>query len=79
MPLSLDLELDLTLTPTQMATGGEYSVSTSADGRAPQTIRIKIPPGVPPGARLRIAGLGGFGVDGSRGDLYVRLNVVPSP
>jgi len=45
------------------------------DGRK---IEVTIPPGVDSGSRVRISGKGGAGRGGSRGDLYLRITVLPN-
>ena len=40
---------------------------------------MKIPPGVRDGSRVRVAGEGGRGAGGRRGDLYLRVRVAPDP
>jgi len=42
-------------------------------------IEVKIPPGVKDGSRVRIAGKGGQGYGGARGDLYLKMSVKPHP
>jgi len=42
-------------------------------------IEVKIPPGVKDGSRVRIAGKGGQGYGGARGDLYLVISVKPHP
>jgi len=42
-------------------------------------IEVKIPPGVRDGSRVRIAGKGGQGYGGARGDLYLVMSVKPHP
>jgi molecular chaperone DnaJ len=45
-----------------------------------RTIRVKIPPGVREGARIKLAGRGEPGPPGGQpGDLYVRVRVAPHP
>jgi DnaJ-class molecular chaperone len=45
----------------------------------PRRIEVKIPPGVHTGSRVRVAGEGGRGSGGgSKGDLYLKVNVQPS-
>jgi len=52
------------------------------DGRISlgETVDTRIPPGVPPGARLRVAGKGNSGLlGGPPGDLYITVRVEPHP
>ncbi|MGI5917809.1 MAG: DnaJ C-terminal domain-containing protein [Anaerolineae bacterium] len=42
-------------------------------------LEVRIPPGVQTGSRVRVAGEGEPGRDGSRGDLYLIINVRPHP
>jgi len=43
-----------------------------------ERLEVKIPPGVDTGSRVRISGKGGLGVGGGqRGDLYLRISVLP--
>lgn len=48
----------------------------SKDGRR---LEVKIPPGVATGSRVRIAGEGGEGYGGGKGDFYLRVKVAPHP
>ncbi|MBC8275365.1 MAG: DnaJ domain-containing protein [Chloroflexi bacterium] len=43
----------------------------------PKRLEVKIPPGVAGGSRGRIAGQGGQGYDGAKGDLYLGVKVLP--
>lgn len=43
----------------------------------PERLEVKIPPGVQNGSRVRIAGKGGQGDGGTRGDLYLVISVQP--
>src|SRR5207237_4457198 len=50
------------------------------DGARSRTVEVKIPAGVRDGSRVRVAGEGGHGTKGApRGDLYLRVKVVPHP
>ncbi len=42
-------------------------------------MEVKIPPGVRDGSRVRVAGEGGQGAGGRKGDLYLRVRVAPNP
>jgi len=44
-----------------------------------RTLEVKIPAGVRTGSRIRIAGEGGVGRSGARGDLYLVVEVLPDP
>ena len=45
-----------------------------------KVVEVKIPPGVDTGVRVRIKGQGNAGLHGGpRGDLYVRITVIPDP
>ncbi len=43
----------------------------------PKRLEVKIPVGVKSGSRVRIAGKGGEGYGGARGDLYLKVSVKP--
>src|SRR5579871_489177 len=52
------------------------------DGRVlrPETVEVRIPPGVQSGSRLRVAGKGNAGRNGApAGDLYITIRVEPHP
>jgi len=77
-----DLEAALELDFLDAVRGGEQRLTVprpSADGgMTPETIAVRIPPGVDTGGRLRIPGKGGAGVGGGPpGDLQVVLRVRP--
>ncbi len=44
-----------------------------------ETLKVKIPPGMSDGARVRVRGKGGVGLDGAPGDLYFRVKIRPHP
>ena len=48
-------------------------------GSSKRRVEVKIPPGVRDGSRVRVAGEGGKGSGGRRGDLYLRVRVAPDP
>ena len=67
-------EVDLTLAEVFRGTTREVGV-----GGTRRRVEVKIPPGVRDGSRVRVAGEGGRGAGGRRGDLYLRVRVAPDP
>ena len=82
-PPSADVEDRLDITLREVADGGQRVLSlrvAQPDGQIrAQRIDITIPKGVRNGQRLRVAGQGGTRPDGSRGDLFLRVAVMPDP
>ncbi|MGH0037505.1 MAG: DnaJ C-terminal domain-containing protein [Myxococcota bacterium] len=80
-----DLTAELSLDFREAALGCEKRLSVSRpriDGGPPtaESLRVRIPPGVADGGRIRLAGKGAVGVDGAAdGDLHVVLRVRPHP
>jgi DnaJ-class molecular chaperone len=66
--------VDLTLAEVFRGTTREVAV-----GGARRRVEVKIPPGVRDGSRVRVAGEGGKGAGGRRGDLYLRVRIAPDP
>jgi curved DNA-binding protein len=59
--------------------GGTRQITVEIEGRREQ-IQLKVPPGLKDGARIRIAGRGGPGVEGGpNGDLFIVAKVQPHP
>jgi curved DNA-binding protein len=53
---------------------------SGAVSRREKTLNIKIPPGVTPGQRIRLAGQGGPGIGGAAaGDLFLEVQLAPHP
>jgi curved DNA-binding protein len=75
-PSDAELEVDLTLAEVLRGTTREVAVGGPASRRR---VEVKIPPGVREGARVRVAGEGGRGSGGRRGDLYLRVRIAPDP
>jgi curved DNA-binding protein len=67
-----DLQIDLPLLPWETVLGTEVSVPTLTGA-----VSMRIPPGSEPGQRLRLRGKGLVRRDGTSGDLYARLMIVP--
>ena len=54
--------------------------TATAASPAPDTVEVRIPPGVPTGSRLRVAGKGNAGTIGAPpGDLYITIRVEQHP
>ena len=71
-----DAEGDVDLTLAEVFRGTTREVSVGGPRRR---VEVKIPPGVRDGSRVRVAGEGGRGAGGRRGDLYLRVRVAPDP
>ena len=67
-------EVELTLAEVFRGTTREVAV-----GGTRRRVEVKIPPGVREGSRVRVAGEGGKGAGGRRGDLYLRVRIAPDP
>ncbi|HEY7922527.1 MAG TPA: DnaJ C-terminal domain-containing protein [Vicinamibacteria bacterium] len=67
-------EVELTLSEVLQGTSREVAV-----GGARRRVEVKIPPGVRDGSRVRVAGEGGRGSAGRRGDLYLKVRIAPDP
>ena len=74
-------EIDVTL--QEVLNGSVRIISVrapdGAGGAATRRLRVKIPAGVRPGARIRLAGEGGVRPDSTRGDLFLKVNVLDHP
>jgi len=66
-----DICCELPLTPSEAVLGGDVEIPT-LDGR----VKMKLPPGVPSGKRLRLAGKGYPIGNGDRGDQLVEILVL---
>lgn len=74
-----DIEQSADITLEEAFNGTQRSLQfATPGGGAPRSIKVKIPPGVATGTRVRVAGEGGPGYNGGRrGDLYLVVNVLP--
>jgi len=73
-----DLEAELGLPLTDAFTGTNRRMTLQGpDG--PMELTVKIPAGVKDGARLRLAGKGGAGPRGQRGDLFLNIRLDAEP
>lgn len=76
-----DQEAQLTLGLEEAARGGQREITlTDPQTGERRTLSVKIPPGVKPGGKIRLAGQGAQGPGGGpRGDLYLKVDVAPHP
>lgn len=83
----LDHEAELTIPLTDAYRGARRSISLQttvnegpgASRIVNKTLEVTIPKGVTEGKRLRLAGQGGNGTGGKRGDLYLTVHIAPDP
>jgi len=73
-----DAEAEVTLTLDEVFRGATREVADPTRS-AKRRVEVKIPPGVREGSRVRVAGEGGRGARGRRGDLYLRIRIAPDP
>jgi curved DNA-binding protein len=74
-----DVEGTVDLTLEEVLRGTTRTVNLDGEGGvAGRRIEVKIPPGIDEGKRVRAAGEGA-GASGARGDLYLRVHVLPHP
>ncbi len=74
-----DQEAAIQLTLEEAAQGGERAITlTDPQNGSQQTVRVKIPRGIRPGQKIRLAAKGGAGSGGGPpGDLYLHVDVLP--
>lgn len=70
-----DVTLRLPLTPLEAQVGAERHVTLEST-REPEHVKVTIPAGIRPGTRLRLRGKGRPRPDGSRGDVYLTVDIV---
>jgi curved DNA-binding protein len=75
-PAGHDLEAPADLTLEEILKGTTRSVRVG-EGPSARTVDVKIPAGVREGSRVRAAGEGGGAPEGPRGDLYLRIRILP--
>ncbi|MDD3581740.1 MAG: DnaJ C-terminal domain-containing protein [Desulfobacca sp.] len=74
-----DLQVELPLTLHEIAFGTEKLVQFSRDGHL-EKVSVKVPAGINPGKRLRLAGKGGINPGGGPpGDLYIKIKEIEHP
>jgi curved DNA-binding protein len=74
-----DILYELTISLEEAAFGGEKRISYKKNGKM-EEISVKIPRGIPPGKKLRLAGKGMEGRNnGPPGDLYLQIKIKEHP
>jgi len=73
-----DAEGEVTLTLPEVLRGSTREVGINEGGKT-RRVEVKIPPGVREGSRVRVAGAGGKGSRGQRGNLYLRVRIAADP
>jgi DnaJ-class molecular chaperone len=74
-----DVEGAVDLMLEEVLRGTTRTVNLEGEGGQARKIEVRIPPGVAEGTRVRAAGEGAGGGPGGRGDLYLRVHVLPHP
>ena len=77
-PECVDAEGEVELTLEEVLKGTTPRGACRQRGQA-RRVEVRIPPGVREGSRVRVAGEGGRGAGGRRGDLYLRVRIAPRP
>ncbi len=74
-----DIVYEMAISLEEAASGGEKRISYRKNGRL-EEVSVKIPRGIPPGKKLRLAGKGREGRNGGPpGDLYLQVTVREHP
>ena len=76
VPEPADAEGEVELTLYEVLNGTTREVALQGSKRR---VEVKIPAGVRDGSRVRVAGEGGRGAGGRKGDLYLRVRIAPNP
>ena len=74
-PLRQDMEIPLATS----VLGGEVELSVRRPSGKVETIKVKIPAGIDEGKEIRLRGQGEEGLDGTRGDILLRVRLAPHP
>jgi DnaJ-class molecular chaperone len=75
-PAGQDVEAAVDLTLEEVLRGSARAVKLG-EGAEARTVEVKIPPGIREGSRVRAAGEGAGRGGGPRGDLYLKVHVLP--
>lgn len=74
---NLDLHIELELLPDEATAGGEKEVVYKR-GRRQKKLLVKVPPGVKPGTKVRLKGMG-LTKNKKSGDLYLHVKIKKQP
>ncbi len=70
-----DIETEMTVTLEEAFFGGEKKISIREYDGQTKSYMVKIPPGIRDGEKIRLSGLGHPGINGQRGDLFIKVRV----
>ncbi len=74
-----DLHYNLSITLEESVSGAEKKLALQQEGEV-REISVRIPAGISPGKKLRLAGKGYPGIHGGpAGDLYLNISILPHP
>jgi len=73
-----EMLMELPVTLEEVAQGAEKVLSVAPTGR-PERLKVRIPPGIEDGQKLRIAAQGSYRADGRRGDLFLVVKILDHP
>jgi len=74
-----DEEATLSLTLEEAARGGQRQLTLSDATGGQRTLTVRIPAGIKDGQRIRLAGQAGQRGAGARGNLYLKVRLLPHP
>ncbi|MDD6087898.1 MAG: DnaJ C-terminal domain-containing protein [Desulfovibrionaceae bacterium] len=75
---SSDINASLDISIEEAVSGTRKSLSLHMDQGIVSTLQVNIPAGVKNGSKLRLAGKGRTAQDGSKGDLYLTVRLLPN-
>ncbi len=71
---NLDQHIELEISPAEAVDGGEKGI-TYKRGNKTKKLMVKIPPGVKPGTKIRLRGVGAVEDNKEQGDLYLHIKI----